>query len=66
MVVSQLANKTSTIDVGTTSPAAAESIASYYCTSWATDSTNHVNFSNELLTDELEQDDDGVMITDNT
>ena len=51
MVVSQLANKTSAINIGTIGPvAAASTVASWY-TSWATDSTNHVNFSNELLTD---------------
>ena len=51
MVVSQLANKTRTIDIGTIGPAAAASTTTSYYTSWATDSTNHVNFSNELLTD---------------
>ena len=55
MVVSQLANKTSAIDIGTIGHADAASTTTSCYTSWATDSTNHVNFSNELLTDELEQ-----------
>ena len=55
MVVSQLANKTSAIDIGTTGLVAAASTTTSCYTSWATNSTKHVNFSNELLTDELEQ-----------
>ena len=58
MVASQLANKTNAINIGTIGPAAAASTTASFYTSWATDSTNHVNFSNELLTGELEQGDE--------
>ena len=53
MVVSQLANKTSTVDIGTIGHLDVASTTTSLYTSWATDSTNHVKISNELLTDEL-------------
>ena len=51
MVVSQLANKTSTIDIGTIGHADAASTTTSCYTSWATDSTT---------LDELEHNEDGV------